>query len=103
MVSKLVFSGSTANGIRLIMIAAVLLSTLSMTGCPGLGPIEKAVEVIDNGIRDIGQNSASWQAILQRVANQLPQEISETLPQPGSSSAAMLIFSPTVPSSRSGD
>jgi len=78
MVSKLVFSGSIVNGIRLIIVAAVLLSTLSMAGCIE-PPIQEAVKVIDNGIRDIGQNSASWQAILQRVANQLPQEISETI------------------------
>lgn len=41
--------------------------------------VERAIEVIDNGIHDIEQNSEVWQSILQRVANELPQEISETI------------------------
>ena len=66
----------------LVTIASLMLSSCDLTG--GLGghvesAVDKALAVVDNGIRDIEQNSASWQSVLQRVADQLPQEISETI------------------------
>ncbi len=73
------------------LISIVLLLALVLPGCiPAIpvkvevGPttrpaIDRALEVIDNGIHDIQQNSEVWQAVLQRVADQLPQEIDETI------------------------
>ncbi len=40
---------------------------------------DNAVAVIDRGIADINRESASWQTILQRVANELPQTVSATI------------------------
>ncbi len=88
MIDRFGFSDGAVYRIRLILLATMLLlSTLSVSSCDltgGLGghiesSIDKALEVIDNGIRDIERDSGSWQTILQRVANQLPQEISETV------------------------
>lgn len=85
MVNRFGFSGGAVNRIRLIVFATVLLSALSMSSCScdltgGLArSVDKAVEVIDNGIRDIEQESSSWRQVLQRVANELPGEISETI------------------------
>src|SRR5262249_8501473 len=41
--------------------------------------IDTALGIIDNGIRDIERDSSSWRSVLQRVANQLPKDISETV------------------------
>ncbi len=86
MTDRLGFSDNSAHRIRPIVLAAVVLSIL-LTGCDltgGLGKhmessVDKALEVIDNGIRDIERDSSSWQSVLQRVANQLPEDISETV------------------------
>lgn len=68
-----------------VFLASILVMFM-MSSCTcdlGIGQmassVDRAVAVIDNGIRDINQNSASWQSVLQRVANELPQEISETI------------------------
>lgn len=65
------------------LLAAILAALcLGLGGC-GLGQVADAVkqatDVIDNGIRDIGANSSAWQVILQRVAADLPKEVSETI------------------------
>jgi hypothetical protein len=78
---------TTAHRIRPTMFIMVILSALTMSGCDltgGLGQhietsVDKAANVIDNGIHDIDLNSATWQSVLQRVADQLPKDISETV------------------------
>lgn len=55
---------------------AVLASACS---CIPTDPIKQATDVIDNGISDITQNSEDWQSILQRVADDLPEGISEAV------------------------
>ncbi len=66
------------TGGSLLLIVLVLLTSCDLTG--GLsGAITRATDVIDNGIRDITQSSATWQSVLQRVANDLPKEISDTI------------------------
>jgi hypothetical protein len=63
----------------LFCLLLLVMSTLFPSGCINMDPVEKAVEVIDKGISDITQNSEDWQTILQRVANDLPKKISETI------------------------
>ncbi|MEZ5966526.1 MAG: hypothetical protein R3F56_22005 [Planctomycetota bacterium] len=41
--------------------------------------IEKAMQLVDNGIKDILADSASWRSTLQRVADQLPADVSEII------------------------
>jgi hypothetical protein len=53
--------------------------------------VDKALEVIDRGIRDIERDMYSWQSVLQRVANQLPEDISETVRVDAQSLAARSI------------
>lgn len=66
--------------LSLILAVALLLSSLSLSGCDATGgSIDRAMEIIDRAIRDIELNMDSWQAILQRVANELPDDISETV------------------------
>lgn len=60
-----------------LAISIGLLSTIN--GCIDTSPIDRAVSVIDSGIHDIRSESASWQNVLNRVATQLPQEISQTI------------------------
>ena len=68
---------------NICLLISLLLSGMGLGGCnildPVKDPIKEAVAVIDNGIRDIQQNSVMWSSILQRVANQLPREVSETI------------------------
>lgn len=73
---------SPRRRLRRWLTALVAALTLTLTGC-GIGQVADAVKeatnVIDNGIRDISANSSAWQVILQRVAAELPKEISETI------------------------
>ncbi|MGC3992728.1 MAG: hypothetical protein QM779_01125 [Propionicimonas sp.] len=41
--------------------------------------IDQATQVIDDGIRSLNANSSAWRAILQKVADDLPEDISETI------------------------
>ncbi len=64
----------------LILVATLLLSSLSVSSCDVTGgSIDRAMEIIDRAIRDIELNMEAWQSILQRVANELPDDISETV------------------------
>ncbi len=66
----------------IVLSLLILSSSAFVSGCScniASSSIDKATEVIDNGIRDITQNSEAWQSILQRIANDLPQDISETI------------------------
>lgn len=73
--------------IRITACFALLLSVLTMSGCDvtgGLGSsieasTKEAMHVLDSAIRDIQTNSATWQTVLQHVADQLPKDISETV------------------------
>lgn len=55
------------------------LMLLILTGCLPGDSIDRAVQVIDSGIADILARSDSWQSVLQRIANDLPQDISQTI------------------------
>ncbi|MCA8958304.1 MAG: hypothetical protein KDC87_19660 [Planctomycetes bacterium] len=41
--------------------------------------VEKAVQLIDNGIKDVLADSSNWRTTLQRVADQLPKDVSEVI------------------------
>lgn len=41
--------------------------------------VQEATEVIDSAINDISNQSEIWQSVLQRVAADLPEEVSETI------------------------
>ncbi len=69
-----------------MLLLASIFMMFMISGCTfdvGMGQmassVDRAVTVIDNGIAAINQNSASWQSVLQRVANELPEDISQTV------------------------
>jgi len=64
--------------VRSIVICAL---AVALSGCLGgiTSSIDQAVAVIDKGINDIQTGSAEWQMVLQRVANDLPKDISEEI------------------------
>jgi hypothetical protein len=68
---------------RFIGMVLILIALLVFSACDCFGgvteSIDDAVTVIDNAIEDISSDSASWQTILQRVANELPEDISEII------------------------
>lgn len=68
---------------KLMHIGLALLCVLAMTSCDLTGgissSIDRAANIIDSGIHDIGVSSAVWQSVLQRVAEQLPKDIAETV------------------------
>lgn len=73
-----------ATLIRMLLLFMLLLSSCNIPLTHSLdeplqSAVDKAVEVIDNGIYDITENSEIWQSVLQRVADELPREISETI------------------------
>ncbi len=56
------------------LLIGYLCFALSACGLPS--SIDEAVRVIDNGIEAIRTGSANWQTVLQRVADELPKDIS---------------------------
>ncbi|ERN40905.1 hypothetical protein KR51_00025530 [Rubidibacter lacunae KORDI 51-2] len=58
---------------------AVMLILAVLPGCGISRSIDNAVAVLDRGIEDISTESANWQTILQRVASELPDDISEVI------------------------
>ena len=64
-------------------VRSILICSLAvvLSGCFGgiTSSIDKAVAVIDLGISDLQTASAEWQTVLQRVANNLPTDISEQI------------------------
>ncbi|KAB8140364.1 hypothetical protein F8S13_24355 [Chloroflexia bacterium SDU3-3] len=66
-----------------MQVGVAILCMLAMTACDLTGglssSIDRAANIIDSGIHDIGVSSAVWQSVLQRVAEQLPKDISETV------------------------
>ncbi len=64
----------------------MLLSCLTVSSCSIVDffeevpkSIQQAIKVIDEGINDIRHESASWQNVLQEVAKELPEDISENI------------------------
>jgi hypothetical protein len=61
------------------------IALVALSGCFGkaieqvTSTADRAVAVIDRGIEDIRTESASWQTVLGRVAQELPQDISEVI------------------------
>jgi hypothetical protein len=79
MYNRFGFSHGALHRVRRVVFTTLFLITLSTSSC-GIPPaIDRATTVIDNAIRDITLNLDNWQTILQRVANDLPNEISETI------------------------
>lgn len=67
--------------VDLIAIVAIGL-VVAFSGCiftDELDSIDRATNVIDRGIDDINTGSADWQTVLERVANDLPEDISATI------------------------
>lgn len=65
------------------LIAIVIIGlVVAVSGCNvlnGSNSIDQAINVIDRGIDDINTGSADWQTVLERVANDLPEDISATI------------------------
>jgi hypothetical protein len=70
---------SLLKGIKTIFLIG--LSVALLTSCGSCDSIDEAISVIDRGIEDITSESASWQTVLQRVAANLPKDISNTIRQ----------------------
>lgn len=74
-------SHSPRRSLRRLWVATATAALLLTSGCFDniTSSIDKASQVIDNGIRDLNANASAWQAVLQRVADDLPKDISETI------------------------
>jgi len=70
---------SFLKGIKTIFLTG--LSVVLLTSCGSCDSIDEAISVIDRGIEDITSESSSWQTVLQRVAMNLPNDISNTIRQ----------------------
>ena len=66
---------SIARLLSFLVVLHMLVSVLS--GCAH--PIDRGLTLIDRAEQDLRQDSDQWQAILQRVASQLPTEIQSTI------------------------
>ena len=62
------------KGFLVFMVVSIMLAS-----CTFENQVNTALEIIDNGIRDIERNSSGWQSILQRVSDQLPKDVSEAI------------------------
>ncbi|MGB7962504.1 MAG: hypothetical protein WCF12_06030 [Propionicimonas sp.] len=71
--------GARALHLPPIILVTLLALTLTASGCGISSSIDEAIRVVDNGIAEISANSSAWQVVLQRVAGELPKEISETI------------------------
>lgn len=66
------------------LIAIVVIGlVVAVSGCLDFidksSSIDRAINVIDRGIDDINTGSADWQTVLERVAKDLPEDISATI------------------------
>lgn len=63
---------------RLLVVLLCMVVVTGTSSCilVDTSPIDRAVQAIDNGIKDIRGESSAWQTVLSRVAKDLPQEIS---------------------------
>ena len=72
---------------------------VAFSGCiftDELDSIDRAINVIDRGIYDINTGSANWRTVLERVANDLPEDISATIRNDAQSLATRSIASAGV-------
>jgi hypothetical protein len=61
------------------LLIMLLVLVIGVSGCGCTSTVDKAVAIIDNGIRAIQLNSDAWRSVLQTVANELPDRIDDTI------------------------
>lgn len=72
-------SPGSSKASQIFHVVSITLLILSLVGCGIESSTEKAVEAFNRAIRDIQNDSSQWRSVLQRLADELPEDISTVI------------------------